>query len=307
MEQVIDWLNENELRAYPLLDEHNNREFTVAGESWRFPDNFILDLQLKINSFDLGVSINSGTATQTVPIVFREIISASGVLSLVFGSETASAVTFSLEEIPTAFPHYIRTAQGNLLVLGEGLLGFLQLAEDNDITLSLNIPVEPSTVTQFNGPWLGVSSISCLPEKETVEGSYKPQLPLDAVGNSERAQLTGDIKFLEGYNFRLVINNNLIDLGISTDYGLIMRCDTSFLAPEYLDCDELVSYVNGVAPDLQGNLTITSGANINITNGNLITEEFADSFDETANNHTLFVGLSFKQADLCSPVIVKPE
>ena len=58
MEQVIDWLNENELRAYPLMS-FADKTLNLA-VPLKLPDDFLLDLQL-IASTGLGNSIVSLT------------------------------------------------------------------------------------------------------------------------------------------------------------------------------------------------------------------------------------------------------
>ena len=85
-----------------------------------------------------------------------------------------------------------------------------------------------------------------------------------------------------------------------------MNCGTSFLPPECLDCDQLVSYINGVPPDSAGNFRLLQGSNILITPGTTISTEIDDQFTERANDHSLFVGLTFQSTDLCAPVTTTP-
>jgi len=182
----------------------------------------------------------------------------------------------------------------------------------NNTHADTNIPVEPTTCTQFNDAWLGVSSIQTQPEKKSIPGSYEPLLPLQSV--SDPTKLVGDIQFLEGYNFRVNIANNLIDLTIGNSYGLHMNCAKHFIDPKYRDCSEFVSYINGIPPDINGSFRLLAGSNISIVNGTVLTA-FNDNIrvqdlpeqHELANKHTIFVGLTFQATDLCAPINLTPS
>lgn len=305
MEQVLDWLNENENRAYPLEDTPT-KLLTLSNPSWTFnlPDSFILDLQLKSSVGLAYKDADFGVLPVAIMLTSIKYTSAS-VVVVTFGTAIDTIATFTIPSASTAtYPVYLRNSDGNLAVFGYGVLDLVNSAPPPDETIVANIAVEQSTCVQFNDAWLGVSSIRTAPEKAADQSSdYHPQLPLVSVQPS--AHLTGDVKFLEGYNFRVNIASNLIDLEIGAGYGLKMNCTTSFLDPKYLDCSELVSYINGVPPDSLGNFKINPGSNINITSGNALAL-FNDPQAEAANTHTLFVGLTFQATDLCAPVNITP-
>lgn len=303
MEQVIDWLNENELRAYPLMafaDKTLNLDVLS-----KLPDNFLLDLQL-IASTGLGNSIVSLT----------NITRTSSSLSISFGvvSPATTITTFTLPAAAGAlagltYPHYVRNPDGCLAVFGAGA-ATLYTACKNTTNLPLNIPIEPTLCVQFNDAWLGVASIATNPEKvgdtANINSIHWPHPKLPLTDTPSAARLTGDIQFLEGYNFRVNISNALIDLEVGKSFGLTMNCGTSFLPPECLDCEQLVSYINGVPPDSAGNFRLLQGSNILITPGTTISTEIDDQFTERANDHSLFVGLTFQSTDLCAPVTTTP-
>jgi hypothetical protein len=311
MEQVLDWLNENELRAFPLLDS-SSKVVTVEGASWSIPDNFILDLQLVITSSALVDQNN-----QAVPVVLSKLAktqTANVKVSFALGSQEITEFTLS-EPATQNYPVYVRNSDGNLIVFGPGALDFLALTSQ-PIELATSIPVEPSTCTQFNGAWLGVSSFRTSPEKVSLDSLlggpyrvYEPSLPLENV--STPSILQGDVNFLEGYNCRVKINNSRIDLEIGSSYGLRMNCTTSFIAEEYLDCDDIVSFINGIPPDSSGSFRLTAGSNISITKGTSVSSDFYDpmsstNHEEASNAHTLFVGLNFQATDICAPVNIVP-
>lgn len=311
MEQVLDWLNENELRAFPLLDSAS-KLVTIAGVNWSMPENFILDLQLIVKTRDLLDENN-----QIVPVVLSKLTRTSTAgIKVAFALSSQEITEFTINT-PTeqSYPLYLRNSDGNLAVFGLGVLDFLNTATQ-PIVLLTSIPVEPSTCTQFNGAWLGVSSFRTSPEKISLNSllggeyrMYEPILPLENIISP--TILNGDVTFLEGYNFRVKINNSLIDLEIGSNYGLRMNCTTSFIPEEYLDCDDIVSYINGVPPDSSGNFRLTAGSNVSITRGTSVPVDFYDpassvNHEETSNEHTLFVGLNFQATDICAPVNIIP-
>ena len=311
MEQVLDWLNENEIRSFPLLD-NSNKLFALNGSDWLLPENFILDLQLTVQDSSL-VDVNR----EPVPVMLGTIeLLESGDMKVSFSAEE-QITEFSISSPDTqSYPLYVRNPDGNLAVFGLGVLDFVTAAQ-TATSLTTNIPVEPAVCIQFTGAWLGVNSLSTSPEKVSLDSllvgaarAYEPSLPLEDTPSTTAIQ--GDVKFLEGYNFRVAINSGLIDLEIASGRGLLMNCATSFLREEYLNCADIVSYINGVPPDDAGNFRLTPGSNISITKGTSIVTDFYDpassvNHTETSNEHTLFVGLNFQTTDICAPVNIIPQ
>jgi hypothetical protein len=312
MEQVLDWLNENEIRSFPLLD-NSNKLFDMNGTGWLLPENFILDLQLTVKDSSL-VDVNR----EPVPVMLSTIVLLeSGTVKVSFATEEQIA-EFSINSPDTqSYPLYVRSPDGNLAVFGLGVLDFVTAAAQTATALTTNIPVEPAVCVQFNGAWLGVNSLSTSPEKVSLDSllvgaarAYEPSLPLEDTVSTTAIQ--GDVKFLEGYNFRIAIDSGLIDLEIASGRGLLMNCATSFLREEYLNCTDIVSYINGVPPDDAGNFRLTPGSNISITKGASIVTDFYDpassvNHAETSNEHTLFVGFNFQATDICAPVNIIPQ
>jgi len=302
MEQVLDWLNENEVRAYPLLGDAS-KNVTALTWNYSLPDNFLLDLQL-LSTVSLTV-VDPQLGPLPAPVSLSGLLYASGDLTVTFSAAENIITTFVVVNAAHAiYPYYVRNADGCLAVFGAGTQTLVTSGIPVDQLVVVDISTEPTVCVQFNDTWLGVSGISVSPEKKTVAPGYAPRLPIEP--NPTVSKLTGDVKFLEGYNFRVNIANNLIDLEISSSYGLIMNCSTSFLPARYLDCSELVSYINGVPPDTHGKFTLNPGNNINIPTGDVLSA-FADPLEESANTHSLFVGLTFQSTDLCAPVNITPS
>jgi hypothetical protein len=295
MEQVLDWLNENENRAYPLLDTYNNKQYIINATLWKFPDDFIVDLKLVVSSFLLSDQI----------IYLKTITLTSLGIEILFGAldSNKNITTFNIlfNEIQEFFT-YKRNPDGCLAVFGKGLNSFIAACNNNTQTVEVNIPVEFSTCYEFRNAWLGVRQITTFPEKQTDATNYITPLLSENIGlqnvNSSTI-LTGDVKFLEGYNFRVIIRNNLIDLEVIKGNGLKTNCSTHFISSEYLDCADIVSYINGIPPDEDGNFKILQGANIVLTPGKSIAN-FNDSYNEQANNNTLFVSMMISANNLCN-------
>jgi hypothetical protein len=289
MEQVIDWLNENELRAYPLLDDSSRTIVFENQAVWTVPDNFLLDLQL-VASFSLkeNIQVNQTTFEISSPVFLKKISIPSDTdpptVEISFGTSTQTMAVFDVVDVYNlSYPYYLRSPNGCLIVLGEGLVDLVSSIGVGHEALT-NIAVEPAVCSQFNDAWLGVNSLRTNPEKTSKDPQttplvdrFEPRLPIE--NTSTQHSLSGDVKLLAGYNFRVGINNNLIDLQINFGYGLIMSCDTSFIPSRYLDCSELVSYINGIPPDMDGNFRLNPGTNIAITSGAALSA-FDDQFVE---------------------------
>ena len=121
MEQVLDWLNENECRAYPLLDDGNNRTFKLFDDVyWTIPDTFILDAQL----IYLRDKLNA-------PVILKKISASPNTgLKIVFGTQVNTIAEFNITAASLAsveFPLYIRKSSGSLAVFGKGIVEFFNL------------------------------------------------------------------------------------------------------------------------------------------------------------------------------------
>jgi hypothetical protein len=171
--------------------------------------------------------------------------------------------------------------------------------------------VEPALVYELSNLWNGVQQLTFNPEYTSDlsdDPYYKPTLPL--VSQSSTV-LTGEITFISGYNFDVNFNDNVINLTVASDRGLILTCSDEFIPTANKDCNKIVSFINGVPPNSDGILSIRGGTDIVVTDGNSLSN-FKDAIDTTAglsvyaNTHTIFIGMNFDQIDLCAPVLVIP-
>ena len=297
--EIVEWLNENELRAYPLIEGK-----TINA----IPDNAILDLQLVLDTDTSPI----GAELIDFTVGFYEIVvnfTGNNTFSFSYSTESEGG---SLSDI--SYPVYLRNDKGSLLVLGKGVVDIAPLT-----TITCNVPVEPAAVYQFGGAWLGVTSLNSNPKYISIENSIEPQLPL--VPDNSPGGEVGNVELDPGYNFRINFNNNLINMSAGFGYGLQMSCNTHFIDPTLLDCPDIVSYINGVPPDDTGVFRFTAGSNIYLFDGNTVkdpiydkhvTPELTTYTDLSGKTHnglnanTLFVGLTFLETDLCSPVQLLP-
>lgn len=128
---VIDWLNENALRAYPLKEM-----ITRTVGDYTLDDGVILDAQFVYASLPTDVHL-----TQIV----------SNATDVIFTITGGTTFTISKSGV---FPAYSRTAQGHLLVVGESALDIPE-----DTYVFSNVIFEPSISFEFGDAWLGVQSL----------------------------------------------------------------------------------------------------------------------------------------------------
>ena len=268
MLEVVDWLNENEFRAYPLIE----------GSSFLLPDNVVLDLQLiylddTYTEDHKLVSITPKNSGEDVDVVFT-------------GNNT-----FSINGYTTAtYPIYVRNSNGSLGVFGEGLKNILTQT-------TYNLSVEPAVCFDFSRAWLGVSSLSSYPKYETKENAIDVTLPLQE--DTSDNKFIGDVYLAEGYNFLISLADGKINMGVDGSYGIPLDCSKEFIPSDLKDCDKIVSYINGIPPNEKGILLLSAGNNINIVEGN--------SVEGYANPHAIFVGFNFQETDLCAPINLFPN
>jgi hypothetical protein len=286
MESVSDWLNENELRAYPLIEgEYGNN----------LPDNFLLDLILKVETNEIAQVklLNVQKLSTTMLVTF-----------------TGAGNTFELDLIDDLiFPHYRRNPNGSLAVFGEGVLTLAALLNDGDV-LSLNLTPEPATIYDFTGPWLGVSRIKLAEGFKSEEDLFTAKLPLEVENDFLNLSLTGEVVFTPGFNYGINFNGDLINMEASFGLGDQVSCVTEFVSPELKDCADIISFINGVPPDDNGIFRFIPGTNISVFEGTTVKTQLNDTNATpdilNINANTLFVGLTFLETDLCSPVQLLP-
>lgn len=343
---VIDWLNENELRSYPLRFARN-REVSVVGlgvVSFGAFDSSIGGYLLNGGKNSLGEGTEFLTQVNPGDLICiqgycQEVMSptrpadmsntslylkqafalppssyAYTITKRNFSSDTAATVNFNFEAIlldanlvynalptvlseigqlqaiyPTGnslhievgglsvfvvpdyltatYPYYARNAEGSLLVIGTAAK-----AVRTRWTFT-NQYFENSTITQMDGEWRGVASLS-----------------FNAV-----SPLTGEVNCLEGYQIGLAANvaMNTLKIAAGRGYGKPIGCDRIFgeAAPD--ECPLIVSYINSTFARTDfGTLDLIAGSHIAI---------YPDP-----DRHRIYVGLTFGEEDICRTLPARP-
>lgn len=239
---VLDWLFENERRAYPLIDRTDK---TSGG--YTLTNDVILDAQLV---FDDGFT--------DIPTLDNITVSGSSV------TLTVSGVDF-VADSGGPFPQYLRLASNHLLVVGEGIKDIVDGSYD-----FTGVEFEPSVCFDMSERWKGVESL-------TVNAT----------------ELTGVINFFEGYQFKIDFTQSTADivLGANNLYGTPIACE--HFGELDNNCEDIISYINGVTPDGNAQLKIIAGAGTTVW--------------DDPDNHRIYVGFSFTSLDdICKPVPAKP-
>lgn len=196
------------------------------------------------------------TTTQTDVQLVQIVADATNITFTITGS-----LSFVVPRA-SVFPYYARLSQGSLLVVGAECLNI-----PNATYNFTNVFFEDSVVYEFNAAWAGVSSITF----DTLK--------------------TGVINLIEGYQFGVDMNGEVLSLFASPDYGIPVGCESFDILPD--DCDDIVSFINGAIPDDQNKVVFNPGDKITIV-------------DDPTNNR-IFVGLTFQPDDVCTPPPNEPN
>lgn len=237
MIQVLDWLYENELRAYPLRES----SIKASNGSYSLENNVILDAQFSMEE-----------RPETLALI--------GIV--VDGND----VTFSFSDGPDVTvqkgitaPLYTRSSD-SLLVFG---LGLNDIPEGTHNFTNLNF--ESSVIFEYGGAWKGVESMTF----------------------NDSDALTGELNFIEGYQFELFVVNQNIRFAVGNLYGTPIGCNKFTDYPE--NCDTIISSINGVGPSGKKELFLKAG------NGFVVWDD--------PDNHRIYVGFAFtSQQDICADI-----
>jgi hypothetical protein len=245
---TLDWIFENELRAYPFKMESIK---TSNGSTCVLTNDTILDAQFVFNSVEDN-------------LVYLETITVSG-------NEVTIKVngTNFLFLKDGTFPQYLRLPSGHLMVAGKGIITLPEGIHN----FSVNQPAfEASTVHEFSGPWLGVSSLT--------------------VNNTA---LVGEVTFKEGFQFGLNFSDNKITFDVDGLSGIPLTCNTAPISEDLVnDCAAILSFINGVGPTEKNTININPGSGILILND--------------PPNHRIYVGFTFNSTtDICKPIPDRPD
>lgn len=200
------------------------------------------------------VIIDAQFVFETLPTNFRltEIVKGS---TITFNFSNGLSIESAVNSDVTR----IRHEDGHLLVLGKGVENI------PNGTYTLDVFFEPSIIIEYGGSWKGVSSL------QFDDGSA----------------YTGELKFLEGYQFDLSIVNQNIALAVGNLYGTPVACEHFGTSPE--NCDTIISFISTTTPAGNGSVLLKGGPGIVV-------------WDDPPNNR-IYVGFAFTSIkDVCGDI-----
>jgi hypothetical protein len=166
---VLDWLNENELRGYPLR-ENTNR---LIGNTGVLLDKIILDAQIIYAANPIPATVN-----------LTQIVVAGDSVTFTVLNQPNFVVSKS-----ASFPVYIRNSEGSLLVIGK------TVASIPDGTYNLTVPFEDGVCSEFRDAWKGVQSISFDGASKTGDITFEEGYQVDIKIKGSEIHLSADANY----------------------------------------------------------------------------------------------------------------
>ena len=256
--RIIDWLNLNAYRRYPLVD---NSDYTMTGPvACSMTNDVLLDFKcVDYTRSNYSVVFNGFEIVAAIPIIFR----ASFTLTDLTGS-----LVFTVD-IPenSVFPyHVVKTVAGQYRIglwFGSGIAIFTALTT--------------GTYTFVNSPAILKSLLI----------SQKNCRIISVTGTAPASVVINNVIYLEaGANINITLNpsNNTVYIGAVPGAGSGLSCEILDNSRRY---GEFISTVNGLRPDAAGNINLFAGKGFEIipdkTNHKLIIKTTMDA-------NTIFCG-----------------
>jgi hypothetical protein len=229
---VVEWLNENQQRAYPL---------TANSTRWVSMGTVTIDI------YPLILDARFAYSTTLPTDIKLESIEKTGTV-LVF---TITGVpTFAIDTATEQFPCYMRNANWDLLVIGDTATDVVANLTDGQILSLTSVYFEPTVAVELTGAALGVSSINF---KSSTFGAD------DNIVNS------GDVTLVEGYQTDIQFGDQVVKIAIGRNEGIPLGCENFFTDDLAYDCDSVISSINGASPrQTGGTITLVAGDHVKI-------------------------------------------
>lgn len=257
-EKTLDWLNQNRFRAYPFVNDAR-----LLADGSRVPDCVLLDCLV----------VDTETAEKVPVLTFNRYKV----------TENSTTVEFTYNGTP-----YSYTLEGGSLS-GEG--SFVKIngsAKEEFQGPKINISLVfssheyiKSSVGEgewsFNGHILPSKVISVRAsgvEGIQTQGSYLVT-DHDAPGVA-----SGVVHLEDGYRTQPVIQNGVVQVKVGNNYGIDPCYYPGAAAMEKQDCESLLLYFCGQNAINSGNITITGGDGVSISQGREYTakEDILDTY-----------------------------
>lgn len=229
MNNPLEWLNENELRSYPL----QNRGKKQLSDT--------VDLN--------GVFVDAQLMYDSVPsTVYLESVAVDGTEYTI----NVTGQSFVLDTDGAEYPAYIRNANGSLLVVTEKITGMIA------VTLPLNtdasITFEPVCCFSTGGLVAGCSSLT-----------FNRTDRLTGTQLSSSGELIGTIALSGLYQTNINVAGQTINIEVGRNKGTPISCENWFDGLLLDDCESTVSSINGILPSTNpGEITLQPGRHLRI-------------------------------------------
>lgn len=220
----------------------------------------------KLRSFPLKNVVKTSTDDYVFPddlVLDALIFSTSEITKITEVVKTSSDITFTVDngdifgfDLPVSEDvNYKRLSSGSVLAISSSVNDL----DDFDETFETLI-FEDAVCFDYSS-YVGVTSLTF-----------------------NEVALSGAIEFVEGYQFGIATNNNILSLAASNYEGLPIDCVQFNESPEEA-CSTIISYLNGIGPDDNNVIYLREGNQVKVV-------------DDPANNR-IFILYSFRAEDVC--------
>lgn len=234
---VLEWLEENSYRAYPLQAQ-GNRGF----QNGLTLDALILDAQLVFHGAEDNRQMPAAVKLEAITVNDSQ-------LSFTITNQP----TFTFNRTGASYPVYLRNSNNSLLVVSAVAADITANAAFTDVVF------EDCCCVPIFGLNAGVKSL-------TLQRSGSFLAAGDLNSSLSTVTLEDTIELKEGRQFDVQVNGQVLKLAAGRNYGIPIGCGDWFTDLGVEDnCASLVSSVNGVRPETSpGPILLRGGANIKI-------------------------------------------
>ena len=255
MNRTMEWLNENQNRRYPFVDD---ADLSVAGHSFVVPNDLLLDIQA---TSTLGVS------TYFVLLDFTVAPDSKSIRLHFVGGEPTYALQIDLNiDVPVTgvWPYTtVMILQVPYWQGGPGVVGTLQgvytvTLGPGVVTLAQN---PPGTYTLAHPPQIN-------PGLLMEQGLCRVDSLTSSDLNYPHDEIVGPITVQPGYNCETTCSDGVLSFRAGSGFGAGVSCDLPGAGtpdPTKVSCAEALLWFSGVSASQDGNVELAAGPGVVIT------------------------------------------
>ena len=240
----IQWLNDNQYRAYPFIEDAN-----LAYSVGTLPNTVFLDFS----------SVNFLFAPVAIKLMQFEVISSGGNKSIVFTVRYDGMQALPYGEI-------------DILVPGNGATPYTTVVNVTNayrITATLGEGIQELALLID-----GIYPMTDPPEYEPITGIFQPGHRVDSVAGTKTGEtdaLVGDVYLREGYNCSITLQGtDTVRIAAGRGEGAGISCTP--YAEEDILCQDVLLRINGLRANDLGNFALLAGPGASVSSsGNVIT------------------------------------